>query len=178
MVRQFGETTKAQVVDASQDPARGEPRPLSAHPAVLADRGPRDRPPADPDVAFLMDHGSPLFAVPCLVLIAALAIFEGYHWLHLIPNGSTRPTAILFLLGVVPATVALTRRLEGPASGALCGAARIGSVAVLLLGITELIVRDVPLTRAVGVTSLALAGVLLGLAVASEVGERRRTGSL
>lgn len=178
MVRELGDAASQETPGTPQATARVVSHTATAHPAVLVDQGPRDQPPIETDTAVVVDHGSPLFAVPGLVLVAALAIFEAYHWLHLIPSGSARPTAILFLVGVVPVTVALTRRFDGPAPGVLCALARLAAVMVLLLGLAELVVRDVPLTRVVGVTAVVLAGTLLVLAVASEAGERRRSGNL
>src|SRR5271155_2013195 len=63
---------------------------LTAHPTVLADRGPRLRPAGDHDAA---PADQPVD--------------------HLFPNGSLRPTSVIFALCVVPATVALTRHVDG-----------------------------------------------------------------
>ncbi len=119
-------------------------------------------------------HGkSARFAVPATVLLAALAIFEGYRWLHLIPDGSLRPTAVLFLAGVVPATVHLTHRIDCPLGAPLrrgaCGLAAL----VLVLGVVALAAPELLFLQAVGCLTLALAAVLVVQAVAAESHARR-----
>ncbi len=120
----------------------------------------------------------PVFAPALLVLVAAVAIFEGYHWLHLIPGGSERPSEILFLMGIVPVTAVLTRRLEGPGPRALGWSARLLSAGLLLLGIAEATGGNGLIIRALGMSSLALAGVLVALVLVVETAPRRRAGHL
>ena len=134
--------------------------------------------PTGPGPAGRPDDRPTVYSPPFLVLVAALAIFEGYHWLHLMPTGSDRATGALFLIGVVPVTIGLTRRLGGPAPRALSRTARIVSVAVLALGLAEATLGDVLVTRALGVASLTLAGVLLTLTVVVETAPRRRSAHL
>ena len=112
------------------------------------------------------------------MLVAALAIFEGYHWLHLMPSESGLPTEVLFLVGVVPVTTALTRHLRGSVPRALCLTARAISVALVALGLVEATVGGMLVTRALGLSSLMLAGVLLTLTAVVETAERRRTRHL
>jgi hypothetical protein len=137
---------------------------LTAHPAVLAERGPRSRPTEAREEPCGDVSVEPLFAAPGLILVAAVAIFEGYHWLHLVPDGLLRPTSVAFTLSVVPATVALTRHVDAPA----VVWARIAAVAILVLGLVVAIGHVTAIGRVLGVTSLFLAGTLVFLVVASE----------
>jgi len=172
MVRQLGEA-----VDLIVGSPRGT-RYGDSHPTYQRSRTVVDDRSVDHPADVTRSDRPPAFVQPVLVLVAALAIFEGYHWLNLIPTGSPRPTEVIFLAAVVPLTTGLTRRLEGAAPRSLCLTARLASVVLLFLGIPELIVSDVVLTRALGVTSLLLAGVLVALAVVAETAERRGTGNL
>jgi hypothetical protein len=137
---------------------------LTAHPAVLADRGPRSRPTETPDESSGHESAEPLFAAPGLILFAAVAIFEGYRWLHLVPDGLLRPTSVAFTLSVVPVTVALTRHVDAPTAAW----ARIAAVVILVLGLVVAIGHVTAISRVLGVTSLFLAGTLVFLVVASE----------
>ena len=133
----------------------------------------RRRPPARP-VGNAGDHGTaawtpPSFAAPALVLVAALAIIVGYHWLHLIPNGPLRPTSIPFALVVAPATFALTRHVDAWRWGPARMVARVTAVLVLVLGLFLAGDRTTPFSRVLGATSLVLALSLLVLVIASEL---------
>jgi hypothetical protein len=44
-----------------------------------------------------------------LVLLTAAAVLEGYRWLQVIPSGRLHPSALVFVVLVVPATLFLTR---------------------------------------------------------------------
>jgi hypothetical protein len=44
-----------------------------------------------------------------LVLLTAAAVLEGYRWLQVIPSGRLHPSALVFAVLVVSATVFLTR---------------------------------------------------------------------
>jgi len=145
-------------------------------------RPPTDDPaPAPPHVevvgAFRSGVGTPVFAAPGLVLVATLAIFEGYHWLHLIPDGPVRPTAVVLALVVVPATFALTQRISGPGTGLVRLLARGCAVLLPMLWVVLLFVHDDLVSGMLGVVSLALALSLVALAVLSEVAEHRATGN-
>jgi len=135
--------------------------------AVPSDSGPRARPAARARIAD-RDPGLPLFAAPGLVLLAALAIFAGYRWLNLFPNGSLRPTSLLFALAVAPATFALTRHVHAPQVPGARVVARACAGTVLVLGLTVAVDHIALLSRVLGVTSLVLAVALVSLVVASE----------
>ena len=104
-----------------------------------------------------------------------MAIFEGYHWLHLFPNGSLRPTSLIFALLVVPATAALTRHADGRPEVWARGVALVAATMVLVLGLVVTLDRFAELSRVLGVISLVLAASLVFLVVASERGRRPLT---
>ena len=100
--------------------------------------------------------------------MAALAIFSGYHWLHLFPNGTSRPTALLFALVAVPATFALTRRVDAPQVPRARIVARVCAGIGLILSLVDAVDHRSPFSWVLGVTSLVLAIALVSLAFASE----------
>ncbi len=116
------------------------------------------------------DEGSPLFAVPGMVLLAALAIFEGYRWLQIIPGGSLRPSGMIFAVAVVPATYALTRHGIARRVVVLKHLALACAAAVPLLGALVLAGLGTEGARALGASSLLLALSVLALAAVSERG--------
>ena len=148
---------------------------LTAHQTVLADWSPRVQQGAGRTSNAEHVRGAPKLAAPGLVLVAALAIPSGYHWLHLFPNGSFRPAALLFVLLATPATFALTRHLGAPEVPAARIVARVSAGMGLVLGRMVAVDPDSPLRRVLGVTSLVLAAALVSLAFASE---RRRLPSV
>jgi hypothetical protein len=117
-----------------------------------------------------------LFAAPALVLLAAVAIFEGYLWLHLIPGGSLRPSGLLFAVGIVPVTFALTRG-DPDHRSRLCRLTRLCATPIPLLGMAFLVSHATPCARLLGAASLALAVSTLALTAASEYGGTRRSPS-
>ena len=116
-------------------------------------------------------HDAPPFAVPGMVLLAALAIFEGYQWLQIIPGGSLRPSGLLFAVAVVPATWWLTRHGIGRRVALLRRMAVASACAVPVIGIGVLVGHGTALHRCLGAVSLLLAVALLAIAAASERGE-------
>ena len=118
------------------------------------------------------DQGNPLFTVPALVLLAALAIFEGYRCLQIIPGGSLRPPGLVFALAVVPATLGLTRHTAPGRAAALRWLALGCSAAVPLLSLIVLIGHSTAWARVLGVASLGLAASLLALAALCERSDR------
>jgi hypothetical protein len=137
------------------------------------DRAPRGHSPTVVDPA---GTGTPAFAAPGLVLLAAVAVYAGYHWLRLIPSGAPRPTAIVLTVAVVPATYALTRHLSGRATGRVRSVARSCAVLLPALWIVLLVVHRGVVADVLGVVSLALALSSVALAGLAETGDHRRTG--
>jgi len=117
------------------------------------------------------DPDAPRFAVPALVLLAAVAIFEGYQWLQIIPGGSLRPSGFLFAVAVVPATWLLTRWGTGRRVVLLRRVALAGAAAVPVVGILVLAGHDPGLHRCLGAASLLVAVAVLAIAAASERGD-------
>ncbi len=118
--------------------------------------------------------GSPLFAVPGLVLLAALSIYEGYHWLQIIPSGSLHQSGLLFAVVAVPATYGLTRDLTAGLVGFLRHLALVTSTAVPLLAGVVVVGHGAGWARVLGVASLLLAASVIALAA---VTERDRRGA-
>ena len=76
---------------------------------------------------------------------------------------------------MVPATVALTRHVEGQPAVWARRVALVTAVAVLVLGLVVAFERLPDLSRVLGVTSLVLASSLVFLVVASERGRQPLT---
>ena len=127
------------------------------------------------DDASSSDAGYPLYAVPGMVLLAAVAIFVGYRCLQVIPGGSIRPSVLVFAVCAAPATVALTRHGAAGRSRFLRRCALALAAAVPLLGVILLLDRGLGWARVLGAASLLLAASLLALAAMSE--RRDRTAS-
>ncbi len=101
------------------------------------------------------------------MLLAAVAVFEGYRWLHLIPGGSLRPPGLFVAVACLPATVWLSRCLA-PARAGTARVLACSAAAVLpVLGTAALASGSAWWCRALGATSLVLAASLLALAVLS-----------
>lgn len=165
--QQFSAATRSGTAGARHGKGRCQPS-LTAHPTVLADSGPRVQPvvtqSSNPDHIRV----APQFAAPGLVLVAALAIYTGYHCLHLFPSGSSRLTALLFALFAAPGTLALTRHVDAPQVPGARIVARISAGMGLILGLMVAVDHNSPFSRVLGVTSLVLAVALVSLAFASE----------
>ena len=144
-------------------------------PPQAGDAARRGRTASDDPAAVDPVTGTPVFAAPGLVLLATVAIYEGYNWLRLIPDGATRPTTVVLAAVVVPATYRLTRSVSGPATGRIRHVARGCAVLVPALWVLLLLVHSVVVADLLGAVSLALALALVALAVLSEVGEHQRT---
>jgi len=108
------------------------------------------------------------FATPGLVLLAAVAVLEGYLWLHIIPVGPLRPSGLLFAVAVLPAAYGLTR--VGPVERTtwLRRVIVLDAGAALVLGPVAVVGRSGTAARAFGVTSLVLAATVIALAVLAE----------
>jgi hypothetical protein len=120
---------------------------------------------------------TPAFAAPGLVLLATIAIYEGYHWLRLIPDGTVRPAAVVLAVIAVPATFGLTRRISGPGTERLRTVAHACAVLLPVLWTVALLAHSDIAADLLGADSLALALSLVALAVLSEIGEHQHTGS-
>lgn len=166
----FGDATGSGTLRARR--AYGPTVPhLTAHPAVLADERPRARAVDGSTDAEEHRERTPLFAAPFLILVAAMAIFEGYHWLQLFPKESLRPTSLIFALLVAPATFALTRHLPAPRLPWARRVARASSTVLPILAVVLAVQQVTAVSRVLGVASLVLALSLVVLVVDSE---RRR----
>jgi len=108
-----------------------------------------------------------------LIVLATVAILEGYRWLDLIRLDAPRPTMVLYVVLVTPATFFLTRRTavgRAGRSARLC--ARAASLCVVGLGIAALWVAPDITVRLLGAASLLLAAAALILAWTTEFAGR------
>ena len=140
----------------------------AVHPAVLADERPRARRADGPTDVEEHREPAPMFAAPLLILVAATAIFEGYHWLQPFPKESLRPASLIFALLVAPATFALTRHMSVPRIPWVRQVARISSTALPVLAVVLAVHQATAVSRVLGVASLVLAASLVTLVVDSE----------
>jgi hypothetical protein len=113
-------------------------------------------------------------AVPGMVLLAAAAIFAGYHWLQIIPDGSLRPSGFLVAVAFAPVTFGLTRHRTAGWASILRRLARAAAGVMPLLALVVLVTHATGWTRALGVTSLVLAASTLALAAMSEQADHYR----
>jgi len=134
-----------------------------AHPDVAPGRVPATRAPAADAVP-----GSPSYAVPGMVLLAALAIYEGYHRLKIIPGGSARPSGLAFAVVVAPATYVLTRHLVGGPARLLRRLSLGTAVAVPVLALAVMLGAGGTGDRALGLVSLLFAVSVLAQAATTE----------
>jgi hypothetical protein len=171
--QQISEATRSGNAGIRHRGGRPEP-PLAPHLTALADSGPRAQPVAAPSSNSDDLRVAPPFAAPGMVLVAALSIATGYHWLHVLPDGSFRPTALLFALTAPPATFTLTRHVDARHVPGPRIVARLSAGMGLVLGLMVALDHNSTLSRVLGVTSLVLAVALAYLAFASE---RRRLPS-
>ena len=109
----------------------------------------------------------PNLVAPALVLVATLAIFEGYAYLNVIPSDRLTGAAIAFAVLLPPITVALTRHPHGgrrsPVQKVLIGTAlALGGMTLVVLVLnrptTELALGAIDLAVAVAALSAALPG--------------------
>jgi len=113
-------------------------------------------------------HARPTFAVPGLVLLAALAIHEGYTELRIMSDGWHRISGTAFALLAVPAAYALTRGLTTGTAARLRAPVMICAAAVPVLAAAGLTGHGAGWGRILGVVSLVLAVLVLVLAVVAE----------
>jgi hypothetical protein len=131
------------------------------------------RKPSEPPVDARGDR-LPKLVAPVLVLVATLAIFEGYAWLNVFPRDRINATAISFAVLLLPITVVVTRHPRGghrgPVQRVLVGAA------IALLGVTLIaLVLNRPTTELVlGAVDLAVAVAALSVALPGERSATRR----
>jgi len=112
--------------------------------------------------------------VPTMVLLAAAAIFAGYHWLQFIPDGSLRPSGIVVTVLALVATFALTRRTSAGRAVLLRRIARTSAAALPVLALVGLITHRTAWNQVLGAVSLLLAAALLALAAVSEHADHPR----
>ena len=112
-------------------------------------------------------------AAPALVLLAAGAIYSGYQWLHLLPEGS--PFIVdLLIVASLPVAIRLTRHVSGRQGQILRASAVACGVLIVVLTLLVLAVGGSPWSPILGAASLVLAVSLLLLVA---VGERRKRRS-
>jgi hypothetical protein len=151
-------------------------------------RAPLDRPPrpateppttdpltSDPP-AGLVRAGAPGEVAPVLVLVAALALLEGYRQLNVVPATQWQLSAILF---ATPAFAVVTVLVRPRRDGRRVVGARFvlaASTGLLILSWLALVVGGNDANHVVGAFDLLFAAVALGTVLANEL-VTRRTGS-
>jgi len=109
------------------------------------------------------DRGQHPFAVPGMVLLAALAIYEGYDWLQVFPSGSHRPSEYLIGIAAAPGAYWLTRSVATGRVAARCRNVLVGAAVVVACA-------GGGWGLALGVAWLVLAASILVLSYLSERG--------
>jgi membrane protein implicated in regulation of membrane protease activity len=128
------------------------------------------------------------YASPVLVVVAAVAILEGYRWLNVLPRLGWRPSAVVFAAVAVPLAIAVTRggrggREKRSGRGGLGGpggpggpggqrwAVRAVTGAALLLvpvTVTAVILPRAPIAQLMGSTDLLFAFTALVAVLVNE----------
>ena len=103
------------------------------------------------------------FAVPGMVLLAAIAIYEGYDWLQVFPTGSHRPSEYLIGIAAAPGAYWLTRSVATGRVAARCRNVLVGAAVVVACA-------GGGWGLALGVAWLVLAASILVLSYLSERG--------
>ena len=114
------------------------------------------------------DRTAPALASPGLIVLAALAVLEGYRQLHLSPSPQWDPSGYLFAVLAPLAAVALTQTRRGvPRTPAL--KAVVGAAVVLGAATPGLLVSNRPLAGVLlGAGDLVTAVLILGAVLAAE----------
>ncbi len=108
-----------------------------------------------------------------LIVLATVAILEGYRWLDLIRLDAPRPTMVLYVILVTPATFLLTRRTAvGRVGRSARLSTRAASLCVVGLGIAALWIAPDVTVRLLGAASLLVAAAALILAWTTEFSGR------
>jgi hypothetical protein len=107
------------------------------------------------------------------VLVAAVAILEGYRWLNVLPQVGWRPSAVVFTAIAVPLALAVTggRRGEpgGPGGQRWAARAVTGSAALLVpVTVIALIHPQAPIAQLMGSTDLLFAVTALAAVLVNE----------
>jgi hypothetical protein len=145
-------------------------------PGTVADRRAEpSRPPAGPSGAAPTATARPGagLTAPALIILATVAILEGYRWLDLIRLSPPRPTMVLYVVLVAPAVFVLTRRRRPSRTMAVARVvARVAAVAVVACGVLAALSGWAVADRLLGGASLVVAGAALVLVWRAEL--RRR----
>lgn len=161
------------MTDATRRPAavRDVPAPMapvvalpSLPPVASSEPAPTDTRPAAPALGWI--------SAPALALLAAVAIFEGYRWLHLVPGRLSVSDTLLLAAVDVAIAFGLTSAAVWTHEGAVRRAARLGSCAFVGAALVVRVLEGPPTDRLLGTTSLVLA--VAALCVAVPAGKRRR----
>jgi hypothetical protein len=118
------------------------------------------------------------YASPVLVLLAAVAILEGYRWLNVLPSVGWRPSAVVFTALAVPLAMAVIgggRGDRGGPGGQRWAARAVTGAALLLVPVTiiTLIHPHPPIAQLMGSTDLLFAVTALAAVL---INERTRSG--
>ncbi len=125
------------------------------------------------------------YASPVLVLLAAVAILEGYRWLNVLPSVGWRPSAVVFTVIAVPLALAVTsggRGEPGGPGGHPWAARAVTGAALLMVPMTviALIHPRPPIAQLMGSTDLLFAVAALATVLINERathGGQRRAGA-
>lgn len=137
--------------------------PGSDHPATAT----VDLRPADPSPDW-SPPTVPRFVSPVLVLIAAVAILEGYKWLNVVSTGGWQPSAAVFVSFTVPIAVVLARPRRDGRRVVAARVVVVASLIMLTLTVLALLIDQPPVTHLMGGSDLLFAVTALGVALANE----------
>jgi hypothetical protein len=100
-----------------------------------------------------------------MVLLAAVAVLEGYLWLDVIPAGRTDLSATAFALLAVPAALFLVRSPRRPDRRWPVRLVTVSAGAVFVATVLEIVFHQRWSARALGASDLLMAATVFGSAV-------------
>jgi hypothetical protein len=103
----------------------------------------------------------PVLAPPCLVLVAALSIMEGYRWLNVIPARRLHPSALVYVALAVPLLVICTRRRTRGRRRSVQLVGLFSASVLVVATLTETFVSRPWSAHAYGAVALAVAAMSL-----------------
>ncbi len=112
--------------------------------------------------------GAPWFASPALVLLAAVAILEGYKVLNVMPDSRWQPSAAVVAALALPLTSVLTRPGRGRRRGLGQRVVMGVSAALLVVTLVEFAVHRPSTVYVLGVVDLLVALSAMAVVLTSE----------
>jgi hypothetical protein len=116
----------------------------------------------------------PGFLTPVLVLLAAVSVLEGYIWLDVIQVRQWRPSMVAFGVAAVAVTLVFARSRPGTRAPLGLRSVAAASVAVLVMTVAAVLVKQPAVDDLAGVLDLLFAFAAVTTVVTAEHLSRRK----